>query len=368
MNNPKTSRLLNLDILRLVSAVTVMLFHYGFRMRISGEGGGLGFPELAPFAMWFDTGLLIFFAISGYVITMSAEGRSAYDFAAGRFARLWPTFITCATITFIVLSIWHVPTIDPPTVKQWLAHGVIISRGLGQPFLDGAYWTIAYEIIFYGWVFLMIAVGLFDRAWRIVVPVWLAISAVNETLIGSGAIQKLLITEYSGYFAFGLALYKVQKARSLSGFCVLAAAALWASASPFLTQPDFVDMYALERSPLGLALIGPIALGAMTLAALAPSLRISPALAVGLGGLTYPLYLLHQNIGYAVFARFGTEQNRWLVALGLIAALLFVSWLISRTVEPIARKAIIRPAARAKEIFLRLRSREALEPQASIEK
>ncbi|UIY29381.1 acyltransferase [Neorhizobium galegae] len=133
MTAPKMPRLLNLDILRLVSALMVLTFHYGFRMRISGEGGGIGFPELAPLAMWFDTGLLIFFAISGYVITMSAEGRSAYDFAAGRFARLWPTFIVCATITAVVLAVWHVPTLDPPTVRQWLAHGVIISRGLGQP-------------------------------------------------------------------------------------------------------------------------------------------------------------------------------------------------------------------------------------------
>lgn len=359
MTPPKTSRLLNLDILRLVSALMVMLFHYGFRMRISGEGGGIGFPELAPFAMWFDAGLLIFFAISGYVITMSAEGRSAYDFAAGRFARLWPTFVVCATITFVMLSLWHVPTLDPPTVKQWLAHAVIISRGLGQPFLDGAYWTIAYEIIFYAWVFLMIATGLFERGWRGIVLAWLAISIVNETWIGSGAVQKLMITEYSGYFAFGLALYKVQKQFSMAGFCVLSVAACWAIACPFLTQPAFVEAYALDRSPFGLVLIGPVALGAVTLAALAPSLRISPAVAIGLGGLTYPLYLLHQNIGYAVFANFGTQQNRWLVALGLTAMLLIVSWVIAKTIEPFARRSIVQFAAYLKEGFGRRRQRAA---------
>ncbi|MCQ1837217.1 acyltransferase family protein [Neorhizobium galegae] len=359
MTAPKMPRLLNLDILRLVSALMVLTFHYGFRMRISGEGGGIGFPELAPLAMWFDTGLLIFFAISGYVITMSAEGRSAYDFAAGRFARLWPTFIVCATITAVVLAVWHVPTLDPPTVRQWLAHGVIISRGLGQPFLDGAYWTIAYEIIFYGWVFLLIATGLFERGWRVVVLAWLAISIVNEALIGSGAIQKLLITEYSGYFAFGLALYKVRQHASLSSLCVLAAAVCWAIATPFLTEPDFIATYGLSRSAVGLALIGPLALAAVAVCATAPSLRISQTLAIGLGGLTYPLYLLHQNIGYAVFARFGTEQNRWLVALVLVAALLFAAWVIARTVEPAARRAIIRAAGHLRDGLGRLRQRTA---------
>ncbi|MGK6313424.1 acyltransferase family protein [Neorhizobium sp. DT-125] len=359
MTAPKAVRLLNLDILRLISALMVLAFHYGFRMRLSGEGGGTGFPELAPFAMWFDTGLLIFFAISGYVITLSAEGRSAYDFAIGRFARLWPTFIVCASITAIVLSLWPVPTIDPPTVRQWLAHLAIISRGLGQPFLDGAYWTIAYEIIFYGWVFVMIASGVFERGWRVVVVIWLTISVVNEAVVGSGAIQKLLITEYSGYFAFGLALYKAQKHFSAANLCVLGAAACWAIVTPFLTEPDFVEMYGLNRSVIGLALIGPAALVVMTLAALAPSLRIRPAVAIGLGGLTYPLYLLHQNIGYAVFAHFGTEQNRWLVALVLIAILLFVSWVIARTIEPMARRTIIRAAGQLKIGFGRLKQRAA---------
>ncbi|WP_440409365.1 acyltransferase family protein [Neorhizobium petrolearium] len=368
MTSPKTSRLLNLDILRLISALMVLTFHYGFRMRISGEGGGLGFPELAPVAMWFDTGLLIFFAISGYVITMSAEGRSAYDFAAGRFARLWPTFIVCASLTAVVLTIWPVPTIDPPTVGQWLAHAVIISRGFGHPFLDGAYWTIAYEMIFYGWIFLMIATGVFNRSWRVVVMAWLAISVVNEMTIGSGAIRKLLITEYSGYFAFGLALYKTQKQLSMVSLLVLAAAACWAIVTPFLTEPDFVEMYGLNRSTLGLASIGPLALGVMALCATAPSLRISPPLAIGLGGLTYPLYLLHQNIGYAVFAHFGTEQNRWAVALMLIAVLLLVSWGIAGTIEPRARRAIIRLSLRFKEAFLRFKSRDAFETQQSVKK
>ena len=161
MQSRSTTRLYNLDLLRLFSAAMVLLFHYGFRMAISGEGGGVGFPELAPVAMWCDTGLLVFFAISGYVIALSAENRSAYDFAAGRVARLWPTFVTCATVTALVLLAWPVAGIPTPTVPQWLAQFIIVSRLAGQPFMDGAYWTIVYEIVFYGWVFLLLCAGWF---------------------------------------------------------------------------------------------------------------------------------------------------------------------------------------------------------------
>ncbi len=357
MTSVKTPRILNLDLLRFISALMVLLFHYGFRMQISGEGGGIGFPELAPLAMWFDIGLLIFFAISGYVIAMSAEGRSAYEFAVGRVARLWPTFLVCATITAIVLTIWPVPALQPPTLEQWMAHAVILSRALGQPFLDGAYWTIAYEIIFYGWVFLLIAIGLFDRGWRILVLSWLAVSVCNEIALGSGVLQKLLITEYSGYFAFGLVLYKTQQHRSAANLGVLGLAAIWAIVTPFLTEPDFVETYGLSRHVIGLALIGPAALAAMAIAALSPSLRISRGWAMGLGGLTYPLYLLHQNIGYAVFAHFGTDDNRWIVGIALVASLLLLSWLIAKGIEPTARRAIVQFAQRLEDGLSRLKQR-----------
>jgi peptidoglycan/LPS O-acetylase OafA/YrhL len=359
MTEAKPVRLLNLDLLRLVSALLVLFFHYGFRMQITGEGAGIGFPELAPLAKWFDIGLLIFFAISGYVIMMSAEGRSAFDFAVGRFARLWPTFVVCATITAVVLSIWPAPAIGTPTIQQWLAHVVILSRALGQPFLDGAYWTIAYEIIFYGWIFMFIATGLLKLRWRTIVTVWLAISVLNETALQSVVLQKLLITQYSGYFAFGLALYRAGRENSRASFAVLGCAAAWAIAAPFMTEADFLSMYGLDRSAAGLAAMGPLALAAVTIAVYAPTLPIRKGLAISLGGLTYPLYLLHQNIGYAAFANFGTPDNRFAILAVLIGVLVVVALVIARTVEPAARRAIIGLSKPVQASLTRLRARFA---------
>ena len=339
-----------LDLLRLVSALMVLLFHYGFRMVISGEGGGTGFPELHSVAIWADTGLLVFFGISGYVIAMSAEGRSAFDFAVGRFARLWPAFVVCATITAAVMVVWPIPGVPQPTVTQWLAQFVIISRLVGQPFMDGAYWTIAYEIIFYAWVGILIAVGLFDRAWRIAVLVWLAISIANESMIGSGALRKLFITEYSGYFAFGVVLFKSRTQFDYRAGALLALALLWATLARFVGEPGFTAMYGFTRGPVGLALVGPVALGLVTAAAFIRVVPIPTKIAVGLGTLTYPLYLLHQHIGYAVFARFGNDENRWLVGGLLVFGLLATSWLIATYIEPPMRRLITKSAARLKNI------------------
>jgi peptidoglycan/LPS O-acetylase OafA/YrhL len=351
MPTSSASRLYNLDLLRLVSAAMVLVFHYGFRMAISGEGGGVGFPELAPVAMWGDVGLFVFFAISGFVIAMSAQNRSAYDFAAGRFARLWPTFVLCASITALVLLAWPVPGIARPTLAQWAAQFVIVSRIFGQPFMDGAYWTIVYEIIFYGWVFLLLAAGWFRKGWRVAVPVWLALSVFNELVLGSDVVRKLLITEYSGFFSFGLVLFQARSRFDRLTALLLALAFAWAIAAAYVIEPRMVDQYGIVRNAGGVGLFTVLGLAAVALAAFAPALPIPARLAYGLGALTYPLYLLHQHIGYAVFARFATEQNRWAVAALLVCALLGLSWAIAALVEPRCRRAILDLAARLKRGF-----------------
>lgn len=334
------SRNLNLDVLRFFSALLVVAYHFGFRMAVTGDGAGTGFTEFELAAIWFDCGFLIFFIISGYVITLSAQGRSASDFAIARFARLWPTFVLCATITAIFLYQWPLANAPIPTMKQWAAHVVINSRALGQPFLDGAYWTIVYEIVFYGWVFLLIAAGWFEKHWRRIIMLWLTISAANEFAFDSNIIRKLLITEYSGYFAFGVTLYHFQKNRSLFTALILVATFIWATLSPLLTAEQFFEQYSVRRNTFGLLLVGPICASLVLLCVFARKSLTRTSIATSIGALTYPLYLLHQNIGYSAFSHFGKSHGRWLVAAFLIIAMLITSWIIAQWFEPYMRRMI----------------------------
>lgn len=338
------SRNSNLDVLRFFSALLVVVYHFGFRMAATGDGGGAGFLEFGQAAIWLDCGFLIFFSISGYVITLSAEGRSATDFAIGRFARLWPTFMLCATTTAVVLYLWPIDSNPTPTIQQWAAHVVINSRALGQPFLDGAYWTIVYEIVFYGWVFLLIAAGWFQKHWRKIILVWLAISVSNEFGLDSNVIRKLLITEYSGFFAFGIALYKFQQQRSFGACLILVAALLWATMAQVLTADQFFDQYAVRRNMLGLLSVGPISVALVAISVFGPKSPLRATIATSIGALTYPLYLLHQNIGYAAFTHFSEDYGRSQVAVLLIGTILLISWMIGQWFEPPIRLWIKRHA------------------------
>ena len=82
------SHLATLDLLRLVAALSVVLFHYFFRGAADGIHLAEGYPEVAGYALYGYLGVNLFFLISGFVIAWSAEGRAWEQFALARFVRL----------------------------------------------------------------------------------------------------------------------------------------------------------------------------------------------------------------------------------------------------------------------------------------
>jgi peptidoglycan/LPS O-acetylase OafA/YrhL len=75
------------------------------------------------------------------------------------------------------------------------------------------------------------------------------------------------------------------------------------------------------------------------------AIRISPLLRTTwctmLGGLTYPLYLIHQNLGFVMFHRFEGALNRWQLLALILTVMAAIAWLVYRFIEPSGRKMII---------------------------
>ena len=185
----RSGRLAGLDLLRLLAALGVLAYHYCFR----GYAGApqlvhVGYPELAGTARYGFLGVDLFFIISGFVIAASAQGRSWTAFGIARAARLYPAFLVCMTTTAIVLAIAG-SEVHTVTAVQWVANLIMVPRIVGQPFMDGAYWSIVLEIVFYGWVALFIALGMFERRLLTIIAVWLAIAALNEHVLGIKALR-----------------------------------------------------------------------------------------------------------------------------------------------------------------------------------
>ncbi|MEP6567835.1 MAG: acyltransferase, partial [Mesorhizobium sp.] len=310
----RQNHIATLDLLRLAAALAVVFYHYFFR-GAAGDGYlAEGYPSVAPFAIYGYLGVNLFFLISGFVIAWSAENRRWEQFAVARFVRLYPGFVLCMTITFAIIVATGTP-LFPASPGQYVANLSMFPPALGQPFMDGVYWSIALELIFYGWVTLALFTGVFQK-WKLpLICTWLLISALNELFVGSGAVRLLFITEFGPFFAAGILVQHIHAhGRSTAALLLLAAAFLISCFTLSVTQQWMIGHYGIAVSS-GHLVVANIFMHAMLTGAVLLRGRVRPsALMLALGGLTYPLYLLHQNIGYLVINATAPLVGKWVAA------------------------------------------------------
>jgi peptidoglycan/LPS O-acetylase OafA/YrhL len=280
----------------------------------------------------------LFFVISGFVIAYSAEGSSASGFAIARIARIYPGFVVCMTATFLVTLAIGAPRFET-SLGQWLGNLVIVSPALRQPFMDGAYWSIVYELTFYGWLFVLIALVAFRRHIDWIVISWLAISIGNETLVHSGLVHRVFITDQSGFFAAGLLLYEIYRGRrDGTVMLLLAMSGLVAINQAFVGAAWTRDHYGIALDNRVVAAVCLASIGAVWIAMRVRRFPLPAPLILAIGGLTYPLYLLHQHIGFMLFNRFEGFASAAVLIAATAAAMIALSWTIWRFVERPAQR------------------------------
>jgi peptidoglycan/LPS O-acetylase OafA/YrhL len=339
-----------LDLLRLVAVLGVVAFHYGFRGPTTAGQALVAIPEIGAAARYGFLGVPIFFVISGFVIAYSAQGRTAAGFAIARIARIYPTFLCCMTLTFAAIFVLGPPQFQT-SVAQWLANLVIAAPALGRPYMDSAYWSLVIEAMFYAWVAVLIATGLFPRRIDSIVLAWLSLSLLNELTIDAPFMEKLFLADDSGYFATGLLIHEYHRGRRDAVLqCLLAASVTTAVFQAvhnlawlrYHTGNSFDDWI--------VAAICLISIWIVFKATRIRSLPIPASVVLACGGLTYPLYLLHQQLGYVIFERAGAAAPRAVLVAAIVLGIALLSWAMWRYLErPMQRwvkQALSRCAAR----------------------
>ena len=328
-----------LDLLRMIAVLAVIAFHFGYRGPATFTGAGVALPDIANLAKYGYLGVQLFFVISGFVIAYSAEGRTSTAFAIARVARIYPGFLFCMTATFLATLAFGAPRFDA-TVSQWAANLLIAAPALYQPYMDSAYWTIVCEVIFYAWVYLLIASGLFRRRIDVVVLIWLALSLLNETALQSHAVRKLFLTDQSAFFAAGLLLYEIFKGRRDAVLqCLFGLATAGAVLQGLANVQWLREHYMTAFDDWTVATLCLISILVVTLAVRVRRLPLPPGVIVAIGGLTYPLYLLHQQVGYIALQQLGGHVTpKGILVVVIIAALIAASWAVWRYIERPAQR------------------------------
>ena len=341
-------RLAELEGLRALAVIAVMLFHFFARFGADYPYG----PDLVPGASYGWLGVQLFFVISGFVIALTLHNtRSPFDFAVRRAARLVPAMIVCSALTFLVL--W---TIDTPFTRAWRVgpEGFLPSLSFTDPMLwhwlfpkadyvDGAYWSLFVEVRFYFWA----ALGWFVLGRRMFLPAFLgaallallACALLRDTALGT-PLELLFFPHYLALFCTGMIAHALHG--GARGAILLVAFALFAGLSIWSVQADGAIAMALVA-----AILVPFVLLIWRPLWLAPLGH--PALTL-IGATSYSLYLIHQNVGMALIGLLPRGQApAFYLACVLVLALTLLAFarLIFRTVEQPAQRLARRWLARS---------------------
>jgi len=335
----KARRIYQIDLFRFIAAMMVVMYHYAFRGYRADNMSILEFPEIGGYFKYGYLGVDLFFIISGFVIILSIKEYSLSTFLKSRIIRLYPAYWFCLTVTFLVMLIWGGINYSV-SIKQFLVNTTMFQGLFGVRSVDGVYWSLLVELKFY----IIIAVYMVLRKIRrfdlnVLILFWLVLSCLPVFIdFNSFFITKILgfvfILNYSSYFIAGMLFYKIYKEGSNLIYVLGLLVCVCLSIHHGILQIDFLqDTYGAIFSPLAISLhIASFYIIMYLTCCQKLNILNSPKL-IKLGILTYPLYLLHQNIGYILFNTIGVNVNKYVLLITVILFMLFFSYLVNVFIE-----------------------------------
>ncbi|WP_281408073.1 acyltransferase [Rhizobium sp. P32RR-XVIII] len=305
-----------IDLVRIYAAVLVLLYHFAtFELP---EASGRVFPFLWRFDGVGDVGVEIFFVISGFVISMSAEGArslaGALRFMHLRAVRILPALWISSLIAFAALAFAgeEIGSLVPPLIRSSVLSPV-------GPYIDGVVWSLVVEAVFYLMVGITIVfaprVSLESLAKilcaisTLYLVVWSVAFLLDKELFAalSRFPSKVFLLRYGVFFALGMLLWlRLRGSRSVTenGLLLLAG---------FMCLVEiFVGRVFLWGTGTAAALLWLTAVGLMVLC-ITHSDRFEVQLSDlqrktvrYLGSLSYALYLNHYTFGGSIVQSLAT--------------------------------------------------------------
>lgn len=290
--NSRLERLSQIDALRGVAAVLVLLFHFTVRFW-EQYGHDEVFFFNVPFGQY---GVDIFFVISGFVIFLTLHRlANSIAYIKSRFLRIFPLF-WCVVLFEIVVQLYIAPAEMSKGLSHFemLANFSLVHQYFYIPSINGVYWTLAFEFSFYFWILVCFKLVPEHRR-ELIVFLWVlfsvAVFMIDDYFLQSGIpyrLQLVFLLCYSHLFAAGIVLYcsyrdKLTRLRVLMLiFFIVSHFYIHGSLAGVMAITAIVAVYLASHNALWF---------------------LQNRVAIYLGTISYSLYLVHQNIGHIVMKR-----------------------------------------------------------------
>ncbi|WP_339539082.1 acyltransferase family protein [Pseudomonas sp. RA_15y_Pfl2_54] len=343
----------NFDLIRMVSALAVLWAH---SFALSGKPSDLWFM----FFMGYDPGrvaVMVFFVLSGFLVSGSLERNSIFDFFRARILRIVPALIGVSLFTvFVVGPIFtKIPRLDyfsSSSVYEYLLNSIPYQTSFYLPGLfkdlpisggvNGSLWTIPIEFFCYCALALIVfpVRKSFVLAASLIVPIaafqiWNGLTGafVDRAFFGTTSILPVL--KYGLFFLIGSTFWAYRERIKHSGWLAVISVFFLACGSMtgylnfflYLGLPYLVFYFAYSRPVLD-------------------------SLLRRVGDVSYGTYLFAFPVQQSLVQITNKQINGWQLAISASIFTLFLAWLSWRYIE--------KPALRFK------RSRKSFLPESNI--
>jgi len=298
-----------------------------------------------------NLGVVIFFLISGYIITHTSMRETRGSFVVKRVMRLAPALLVALLVTVVVVHAIHgLPGFTAAPWYKWIEAGFLVDGFGSSTFALSVTWTLVVELIFYVMVFALLATQKRKplRSTWIMAAGWFVGSYLFLELPVFSGYANGWAMFYVAFLLIGRLIYLTQMGRVRPVDAAVLGAFLLTIFCVFVetSQPGFL------LAPGGWHGVEPVLAYIFGILIFLGFLRWGPRRAIApfefLGNISYSLYLLHLPVGFAVlwllnqidFSRSLSTVIAIFVAIGVS----FVSYrLVERPAQRLTRWILSRP-------------------------
>ncbi len=346
MSNPVKSRLTELDALRGIAILMVVVFHFSMPMLTARP------TLLTRFGIM---GVDLFFMISGFVIFMSLKHvKSGKEFLVSRVARLYPTYWWCVSITVVLFYYRYYYSQNYPMDNmfwiRYLGNMTMFQFYLNIELLDGPYWSLIIEVVFYITMLVIYKLGRKAQTESILLSVvvfWGVVELLSayfpnshQLKFISGLDKYYPLFDFLPLFLIGVVFYNIWSDRLSFYRGAIIAVCFFAQILSYHRQ-GALSIFNVTRFDFAMLILVFIGLFIMIITGLLKKMNLSPLLFFG--KISYALYLMHQF--FCLYFLMPLLENKVHIPHSMSIVLSFgiavlLAWFNTKFIDEPSRKAI----------------------------
>jgi len=346
MSNSK-ERLHELNWLRAVACLCIILYHYTTRY-----GESYRHCEVHTLNVYWGCGAVnVFFLLTGFLTALHIDRKNFRSYVKGRFLRLFPDYWCCILLTTLFTA-----CLFPQLTRPWST--ILVNFSMCQSFfltksVDGAYWTLSYELMFS----VLIALVLLLRIGTIKTLIkiswfWLAASLVSYWFMEIEQGNQDAIARLAHYILGLFVMYRCSAPFIVGvALCGIYKNVTDKSSSLLLLSGGILSWYVQTKVYFVCLLVSTLLILLIITLRNRQTTKYADYVEYAnktfmvpfdwIAQISYPLYLLHQFVGYSIIKNLETHFGSgsiWLLTIpfGVCAAL---AWIVNRIID---RKLVVK--------------------------